>query len=91
MLSTKVGKKSVGKMRSIRFLAVLLVLMIALILGTTTSPLWASGWDIEECEEDRRNPHGLVGIGTIVYDTVNPVNRRHRTLYHRDFCPFGFQ
>jgi hypothetical protein len=51
MLSTKVRKQSIGKMRSIRLLAVLLVPMVALILGTTAWPVWASGWAIEECED----------------------------------------
>lgn len=51
MLSTKVRKQSIGKMRSMRLLAVLLVPTVVFILGTMASPVWASGWPIEECED----------------------------------------
>lgn len=51
MLSTKVRKKSVGKMRQLRLLAALLVPAVALILGAAVPQALASGWAIEECEE----------------------------------------
>ena len=50
MVSTKVRKKSVGKRRSIRFLAVLLVPVAALIIGAAASKVWAGGTEFEETE-----------------------------------------
>ena len=49
MFSTKVKDKSIGKMRSMQLLAVLLVPMVALILGITAPRVWAQG-EIAEAE-----------------------------------------
>ncbi len=50
MLSTKRGKKSIGKMRSMHFLAVLLVPVAALIMGAAVPQVWAGGTEFEETE-----------------------------------------
>ena len=50
MLSTKVKQKSVGKMRSMHFLAVLLVPVAALIMGAAVPQVWAGGTEFEETE-----------------------------------------
>ncbi len=47
MFSAKVREKSVGKMRPIRLLAVLLVPVVALILGATAPKVWAWGGAVE--------------------------------------------
>jgi hypothetical protein len=51
MLSTKAKKKSVGKMSSIRLLAILLVSAVALILGTAAPQVWAKGGKFIEYED----------------------------------------
>ncbi|MGD8992470.1 MAG: hypothetical protein PVI00_13520 [Desulfobacterales bacterium] len=50
MLSTEVRKKSVGKMRSIRLMTVLLVPMVALIMDAAAPKVWAGGILFEETE-----------------------------------------
>lgn len=45
MLSTKTKKKSIGKMRSMRRLAVLLVPAIAVIMGATAPQVWAEQFE----------------------------------------------
>jgi hypothetical protein len=47
MYSANVRKKSMGKMRSIRLLAVFLVPVVALILGVTAPKVWAWGGGVE--------------------------------------------
>lgn len=47
MLSTKVKEKSIGKKRQMRLLAVLLVPVVALIMGSAASQVWAN--ELEEC------------------------------------------
>lgn len=51
MFSAKVKEKSIGKMKQMCLLAVLLVAVAALIMGTDAPQALASGWSIEECEE----------------------------------------
>lgn len=51
MFTAKIREKSIGKMRSMRLLAVFLVPVVALVLGAASPPALASGWTIEECEE----------------------------------------
>ena len=52
MLSTKIREKSIGKMKSMRLLAVLLVPVVALIMGAAAPETWAFGRFLEECEDD---------------------------------------
>lgn len=51
MLSTKVREKSIGKMKQMRLLAVLMVPVVALIMGTASSEVWASGGRVIEYDD----------------------------------------
>jgi len=51
MFSAKFRKKSIGKMKHMLFLPVLLVPVVALIMGASAPEVWASGRYLGECDE----------------------------------------
>jgi hypothetical protein len=86
MLSTKVRKQSIGKMRSMRLLAVLLVPVAALILGAAASKVWAGGIEFEETEFNIEYNFTDQDLGVRAFIDGEPwkkviiVNPNHRTI-----------
>lgn len=86
MLSTKVRKKSTGKMKQMRLLAVLLALVVALILGTAFSQAWSGGseFEVTEFKIEFNSTDQDVGVQAFIdgepWRSVSIINPKWRTI-----------
>jgi hypothetical protein len=67
MFSAKIKEKSIGKMKSMRLLAVLLVPVVALVLGAAVPEAWAKKeFDVAELFFELNNTDGDLGIHALI-------------------------
>jgi hypothetical protein len=82
MLSTKLWEKSVGKMKQMRLLAVLLVPAVALIMGAAVTHAWEHGGSVIEYEDAECGfEANLTDFDTGLWAAVDAIGWRWLQIY----------